>query len=81
MQDTGRKYGGEKDGEETNSKEKQDEGESGRGKADFLFFFFYSSTTVYSHQMINNKTSLFGNPYPEPPSSTVIHDNATVFLS
>lgn len=40
MQDTGRKYGGEKDGEETNSKEKQDEGESGRGKADFLFFFF-----------------------------------------
>lgn len=39
MQDTGRKYGGEKDGEETNSKEKQDEGESGRGKADFLFFF------------------------------------------
>lgn len=22
-------------------------------------FFFYSSTTVYSHQMINNKTSLF----------------------
>lgn len=39
MQDTGRNYDGEKDGEETNSKEKQDEGEPGRGKADFLFFF------------------------------------------
>lgn len=48
MQDTGRKYDGEKDGEETNSKEKQDEGESGRGKLIF-YFFFYSSTTVYSH--------------------------------
>lgn len=47
MQDTGRNYDGEKDGKETNSKEKQDEGEPGRGKADFLFF--YSSTTVYSH--------------------------------
>lgn len=40
MQDTGRNYDGEKDGEETNSKEKQDEGEPGRGKADFLFFLF-----------------------------------------
>lgn len=29
-------------------KEKQDEGEPGRGKVDFPFFF-YSSTTVYSH--------------------------------
>lgn len=48
MHDTGRNYDGEKDGEEINSKEKQDEGEPGRGRADFLFFF-YSSTTVYSH--------------------------------
>lgn len=47
MQDTGRNYDGEKDGEETNSKEEQDEGEPGRGKAGFLVF--YSSTTVYSH--------------------------------
>lgn len=39
---------GGKDGEETNSKEKQDEGEPGRGKVIF-HFFFYSSTTVYSH--------------------------------
>lgn len=39
---------GEKDGEETNSKQKQDEGEPGRGKVIF-HFFFYSSTTVYSH--------------------------------
>lgn len=38
----------EKDGEETNSKQKQDEGEPGRGKVIF-HFFFYSSTTVYSH--------------------------------
>lgn len=38
---------GEKDGEETNSQEKQDEGEPGRRKV--IFHFFYSSTTVYSH--------------------------------
>lgn len=30
---------GEKDGEETNSKEKQDEGEPGRRKVIFHFFF------------------------------------------
>lgn len=39
MQDTGRNCDGEKDGEETNSKERQDEGEPGRGEAGFLFFF------------------------------------------
>lgn len=34
-------YEGEKkDGEETNSKERQDEGEPGRGKGDFPIFFF-----------------------------------------
>lgn len=31
---------GEKDGKETNSKEKQDEGEPGRGKVIFHFFLF-----------------------------------------
>lgn len=52
LQDTGEEMrlgrGGGEDGEETNSKEKQDGGEPGRGKVDFPFFF-YSSTTVYSH--------------------------------
>lgn len=37
----GKNYEGKKDGEETNSKEKQDEGEPGRGKADFPLFFLF----------------------------------------
>lgn len=40
LQDTGEEIMGKKDGEETNSKEKQDEGEPGRGKVDFPFFLF-----------------------------------------
>lgn len=47
LQDTGEEIMGENDGEETNSKEKQDEGEPGRREV--IFHFFYSSTTVYSH--------------------------------
>lgn len=38
FQDKGKTLWGE-DGEETNSKEKQDEGEPGRGKVIFHFFF------------------------------------------
>lgn len=40
LQDTGEEIMGEKDGEETNSKEKQDEGEPGRRKVIFHFFLF-----------------------------------------
>lgn len=32
---------GEKDGEETHSKERPDEGEPGRGKVDFPIFFLF----------------------------------------
>lgn len=45
LQDTGEEMrlgrGGGEDGEETNSKEKQDGGEPGRGKVDFPFFFLF----------------------------------------
>lgn len=67
----GKKLWGKKDGEETNSKEKQDEGEPGRGKADFpLFFFFILALQFTVIRWLTIKHHFLENPYPKPTSST-----------